>query len=196
MLNRQKNLSAVVTLIGTLAAFFSVNAEPPLVTVTTQDANQVATQGQASEDQEKPVKRITVEAARKRAKLTHNIYAATLDAVHHFYFRDDRSSVPARVMEDVFSEIAENESVDARWIAVNAKAMSIDHRPQDEFEKEAAKAIAAGKAEYEVIEDGVYRRAQGISLMGKGCLGCHMGFGASGSIKRFAGLVITIPVKK
>lgn len=141
-------------------------------------------------------KRVSIEVARERAKLTHNIYSATLDVIHHRYFRDDRSSIPARVMEDVFSEIARRENIKANWIAVNAKAMSIDHRPQNDFEKQAAKAIAAGQREYELVENGVYRRAEGISLMNRGCLGCHLGFGASGTTKRFAGLVITIPVTK
>jgi hypothetical protein len=134
--------------------------------------------------------------ARERARLAHNIYATTLDVVHHQYFRGDRSTVPARAMEDVFSRMARLENMEARWIAVNANAMSIDHRPQDNFEKQAAKAIAAGKREHELVEDGVYRRAEGISLMGKGCLGCHLTLGASGRIRRFAGLVITIPVTK
>ncbi len=140
-------------------------------------------------------KRVSVAVARERAKLAHNIYAATLDVIHHRYFREDRSTVPARAMEDMFPKIADQENIAARWIAVNAKAMSIDHRPQDDFEKQAAKAIAAGKGEHELVEQGLYRRAEGISLMNKGCLGCHLGFGASGRTKRFAGLVITIPVK-
>ena len=140
-------------------------------------------------------KRVSGEVARQRAKLTHNIYSATLDAIHHRYFRDDRSTVPARAMEDVFSDIARKENIEARWIAVNAKAMSIDHRPKDEFEKRAAKEIAAGKPDYELVEKGVYRRAQGISLMNRGCLGCHLGFAKPGKTKRFAGLVISIPVK-
>ena len=140
------------------------------------------------------MKRVSVEVARQRAKLTHNIYAATLDVVHHHFFRDDRTAIPARAMEDVFSEIARRENIKARWIAVNTRAMSIDHQPHDDFEKQAAKAIAAGKPDYEFVEHGVYRRAEGISLMNRGCLGCHVGFGASVKTKRFAGLVITIPV--
>ncbi len=140
-------------------------------------------------------KRVSVDDARQRAKLSHNIYAATLEVMHHRYFRDERASVPARALEDVFSEIADQENINANWIAVNAKAMSINHKPKDEFEKQAAKAIAAGKDEYELVENGVYRRAEGISLMNRGCLVCHLGFGASGKTKRFAGLVISIPVK-
>ncbi len=138
--------------------------------------------------------RVSVEVARERAKLTHNIYASTLEVIHHRYFRDDRAVIPARAMEDVFADIAENEGIKANWIAVNAKPMNIHHRPKDDFEKLAAKTIAAGKPEYESVENGLYRRAVGISLMKRGCLTCHLGFGKSSKIDRFAGLVITIPV--
>jgi len=141
-------------------------------------------------------KRVSVKVARERAKLLHNIYSATLDVIHHRYFRAEKSNIPARVMEDVFSEIARRENIKANWIAVNTRAMSIDHQPQDDFEKQAAKVIAAGKRDYERVEQGVYRRAEGISLMNRGCLGCHLRFGATGKAKRFAGLVITIPVTK
>jgi hypothetical protein len=99
-------------------------------------------------------------------------------------------------MEDLFSRIARQENIQARWIAVNTRAMSIDHRPRNDFERQAAKLIAAGKRDYELVQDGVYRRAQGISLMNKGCLNCHVGFTVSGKSERFAGLVITIPLTK
>ncbi len=141
-------------------------------------------------------RRILLEAVRERAKLVHNIYATTLDVIHHRYFRGDRTAIPARSLEDVFSVIAKEENSEANWIAVNTKAMSINHRPKGEFEKQAATRIAAGDEAYESVEGGVYRRAQGISLMNKGCLGCHLGFGAADSkVKRFAGLVIEIPVE-
>ena len=73
-------------------------------------------------------------------------------------------------------------------------AMRLDHEPKDAFEKAAAKAIARGEPNFERVENGVFRRATPISLMDRGCLGCHLGLGASGRIKRFAGLVIQIPV--
>ncbi|QDV51276.1 c-type heme family protein [Gimesia fumaroli] len=150
------------------------------------------------EEKRTKVKRlVTVAEARQRAKLTHNIYATTLDAMHHHYFFHDRANVPARVMEDMFADIAQQENIKAKWIAVNAKAMSIDHEPEGEFEKQAAKEISAGKHEYERVEKGVYRRAVAISLMNNGCLGCHLGFSANKNKRdRFAGLVISIPVKQ
>jgi hypothetical protein len=93
-------------------------------------------------------KGVTVAEARERAKLMHNIYAATLDAMHHHFFRRERSVLPARAMEDVFAEMEKQSKIKAGWISVNTKAMSINHEPKNDFEKQAAKAIAAGKGEF------------------------------------------------
>jgi hypothetical protein len=134
-----------------------------------------------------------MDAARERAKLMHQIYATTLDVMHERYFRNDRSTIPARAMEDVFAEVARSTGIDARWIGVNAKTMGINHEPKDEFEKSAARAIGQGKESHEAVENGVYRRAAGIPLA-VGCLTCHGSFGMVPKTPRFAGLVINVPL--
>ena len=138
--------------------------------------------------------RVPVEVARDRAKLMHDIYSATLDVMHHRYFHREKATIPARAMEDVFAEMKLQSKSEARWIAVNLRAMSIDHEPETEFEKQAAHEIASGKQEYEVIEDGYLRRATPIPLT-EGCISCHEGgFKAPSRIPRYAGLVISIPI--
>lgn len=113
-----------IALVGVLCIAVVSSAEPP------GRSNNESSTEQKSDSTQKPVegKRVSIEAARERAKLAHNIYSATLDVMHHRYFRNDRSSVPARALEDVFSEIARLENIEANWIAVNAKPMSIDLR--------------------------------------------------------------------
>jgi hypothetical protein len=139
--------------------------------------------------------RVPVAMARDRATLMHEIYESTLHSMHRHYFRRERATLPARALEDVFSEMEGQSKVDARWIAVNTKAMSINHEPETEFEKQAAKEIASGKSDVELIEKGVYHRATAIPL-GAGCVSCHNGLLAPPKdIPRFAGLVISIPVK-
>lgn len=138
--------------------------------------------------------RVSVAVARDRAKIMHNIYAATLDMLHHRYFRSDKAVLPARAMEDVFSEIKLQSKIEAQWISVNMKAMSVDHEPKTDFEKRAAREIAAGKPDYEVVEDGYYRRAIAIPLT-SGCISCHGGmFKELSKTPKFAGLVISVPV--
>lgn len=140
--------------------------------------------------------RVSVDAAREQAKLMHNIYETTLDVIHRRYFRSDRSVLPARAMEDVFNEIGRNTNAKAAWISVNTKAMSINHEPQTDFEKEAARTLSGDKADFELVENGIYQRAARIPLGGS-CINCHSNsFLPPSNFKtpRFAGLVIRIPV--
>jgi hypothetical protein len=138
--------------------------------------------------------RVPVTLARDRAKTMHDIYAATLEVMHHRYFHGDRAVVPARAMEDVFTEIQRHSKIEARWISASMDPMSLDHKPESGFEKRAAQEIAAGKSDVEVIEDGYYRRAGAIPLSA-GCVSCHGGFFRTPSkTPKFAGLVISVPI--
>lgn len=138
---------------------------------------------------------VTVAEARERARLLHQVYSASLDAIHHRYFRSDRATLPARALEDVFKDVERETNIQAKWIAVNTPAMSIHHEPETEFEKAAARELATGKTEYEQVADGVYQRAGAIPLKA-GCVGCHTnGFATDTKTPRFAGLVIRVPVK-
>lgn len=141
------------------------------------------------------VTRVPIDVARDRAKLMHSIYSTTLGVMHDRYFHADRSIVPARAMEDVFTELEQETGSKANWISVNLKAMSINHEPSTDFEKRAAKAIATGESEVETTEDGYYRRASAIPMTG-GCISCHAGvFNQSPKSRKFAALVISIPVE-
>lgn len=138
---------------------------------------------------------LSVAEARERAKLMHEIHSATLEAMHRHYFRRERAVLPARAMEDVFAEIDKQVKVKTRWIAVNTPAMSIDHEPRTEFEKEAALELASGKAAFERVVEGSYYRA-GVIPLGPGCLSCHTRLGVlPAKTPRVAGLVISIPMK-
>ncbi|MBL8865740.1 MAG: hypothetical protein JNK93_09280, partial [Planctomycetia bacterium] len=46
--------------------------------------------------------RVTIATAKDRAKLLHEVYSATLDSMHHHFFRRDRAVLPARAMDDIF----------------------------------------------------------------------------------------------
>lgn len=174
-----------VSAIGIAAALYmavALSAEPPAASSGNSEAK-VADEG-----------RVPLAVARDRAKLMYDIYIATLDVMHHRYFHHERAVIPARAMEDVFEEMNRQSKVKARWIAVNLKAMSIDHEPETDFEKKAAQGIAAGKLEHEIVEGGYYRRAGAVLLTG-GCVSCHGGFFREASKSpKYAGLVISIPV--
>jgi len=168
----------------------------PLVQAQEKDA---ATGAQAPptraerEAKELDAARVPLAVARDRARTMHEIYAATLDVMHHRYFHTNRSVVPARAMKDVFSHVKLQSRMQARWIAVNLPAMSLDNEPESEFEKRAARELGADTSAIEVVEEGYYRRASAIPLTG-GCIGCHSGFKPNATPK-FAGLVISIPIQ-
>jgi cytochrome c553 len=177
-------------LTGLLGLAWTLHADPP-----------VATGGPPKDVRGKPGEkpeadtRVSVALAQDRAKLMHDIYSATLDSMHHHFFRRDRAVLPARALDDVFAEVDRKRKIKSRWIAVNTPAMSLNHEPETAFEKKAAEELAAGKAEVESTENGYYLRAAPIPL-GAGCVSCHTKFGATDDKKpRFAGLVISIPVK-
>lgn len=133
-------------------------------------------------------------AARAQAKMLHTLYASTLDALHHHFFRNDRSVLPARAMEDIFVDMERQTQVKAKWISVNSRPMSIDHEPRTDFEVAAARALSTGKAEFEKVEEGYLRRAAPIPLTA-GCISCHVGFLArQANSPRLAGLVISVPL--
>ncbi len=137
-----------------------------------------------------------LDSAREQAKLMHDIYASTLEVMHHRYFHGDRTTVPARAMEDIFADMKKSSGVEARWISVNLEPMSLDHKPKNDFEKQAAKEIAGGKAAVETVDEGFYRRAGAIPLS-SGCVSCHQGFfKASSTAPKFAGLIISLPLEK
>jgi Protein of unknown function (DUF3365) len=160
-----------------------------------KDAAPVQTPATPSKPKIDDKNRVPVEVARDRAKLMHDIYSATLDVIHHRYFHREKATIPARAMEDIFAEMKLQSQSEARWIAVNLRAMSIDHEPETEFERQAARELATGKLEFEAIEDGYLRRATPIPLT-EGCISCHEGgFKAPSKIPKYAGLVISIPIK-
>ncbi|WP_395732253.1 DUF3365 domain-containing protein [Prosthecobacter sp.] len=133
-----------------------------------------------------------VAAAREQAKLLQEVYTTTLEVMHQHYFRRDGSVLPARALEDVFAGMARLSGSNANWIAVNTKAMNIDHEPTTSFEKKAAAELGAGKEVYEVVTERMYRRATAIPLHAN-CVGCHTKmFSDPPKTPRFAGLVISI----
>jgi hypothetical protein len=135
----------------------------------------------------------TVVEARGRARILHETLHGVLQVVHRDFFRDDqRLSIPSRSLEDVFKELERRWQVKMHWLVVNADAMNVDNKPRDDFEKDAARALASGKREFEAFGGNVYRFAGSIRLASQ-CLKCHVPRRTS-TEDRAAGLVISMPL--
>jgi Protein of unknown function (DUF3365) len=182
-------VSAMAGATVVFCALFTSKADPTRVSA------QGAAEKSAPADKADGGNRITVVEARERAKLMHDIHASTLEAMHRHYFRAERAVLPARAMDDVFEEIEKKAKVKTRWIAVNTPAMSVDHKPQTKFEKDAVDELSLGKPSFERVEKGAYHRV-GVIPLGPGCVACHTRLGSPPSkTPRVAGLVISIPIK-
>lgn len=184
--------SSLCLAIGLLTISLSFGADEKTSDETSGKASKEVT-GENRPDAEQII-RVPLSVARDRVVLMHQIYTTTLEVMHDRYFHADRSVVPARAMEDVFENLERETGSKANWISVNLKAMSINHDPTTEFEKQAARELGLGKPEYESVDNGVYRRATPIPLHG-GCVSCHAGFNPRPSkTPKLAGLVISMPV--
>lgn len=175
---------------GFLWGLYALQAESP------QDSK--TEKPEAANVQAKPdtTPRVSLEVAKEKAALLHQVYASTLDIVHRHFFRNDRAILPARAVEDIFEDVERETKIESRWIAVNTKAMSVNHEPETEFEDFVAKELTDGKELVEKVEDGFYRSATPVPL-GSKCVGCHTGvFSAPPKSPRMAGLIISIPILK
>ena len=138
-------------------------------------------------------RRPTIEEARDRAVLLHDLANETLRAIHDAYYREDEGlPIPAVLLRDVFGELATRRQVEFRWLAVDADAMNVDHKAKTDFEKKAVQALAAGEALHEETADGVYRHVGVVPLTSE-CLKCHLPNRRS-TRTRHAALMIAIPV--
>lgn len=141
----------------------------------------------------------TIAEARARAVLLHETIRGTLQIMHRDFFDEDEpGSIPSASMEDVFHELSRSHGVTVKWLVVNTDVVNVDHRPADEFEKAAAKALAKGKERFERNEDADtpgesrYRYAGPIRLQSQ-CLKCHVKRRTSNE-ERVAGLAISMPL--
>jgi hypothetical protein len=135
----------------------------------------------------------TLAEARARAMLLHETIHGSLQVMHRDFFEEDESrSIPSASLEDVFRELARSYDVQLKWLIVDTDVVNVDHRPQDEFEKMAAKALAKGKPQFELANNDRYRYAGPIRLASQ-CLKCHVRSRTS-TEDRTAGLVISMPL--
>ncbi|NQV23977.1 MAG: DUF3365 domain-containing protein [Rhodopirellula sp.] len=133
--------------------------------------------------------------ARGRARLLHETIHGALQVMHRDFFREDEGlKIPSRSLDDVFAELDRTHGVKVRWLAVNAEPMNVDHQPKDDFERDAVKALASGKQEFDAIEGDAFRFA-GLIRLPSQCLKCHVPRRTSNN-ERAAGVVITMPLGK
>jgi hypothetical protein len=137
---------------------------------------------------------VTVDEARARARLLHETIHGTLHVVHRDFFdEDDAHAIPSASLEDVFHELTRSFGVEVKWLNVHTDLLNVDHQPQGRFEKNAVKALAEGRQNFEATERGEFRYAGRIRLSSQ-CLKCHLKNRTTND-DRAAGLLISIPLR-
>lgn len=137
----------------------------------------------------------TPEQAQREAALLHDAMHATLQLVHHRYYKEDEGLViPAATLKEVFEDLEKEHTVKLRWLVVEGQAMNSEHVARNASEEAAVQALHAGKKQYEWVDQGIYHRAGPIALTNI-CLKCHVPDRMS-TETRTAGLIIAIPLQK
>lgn len=135
----------------------------------------------------------TINEARRQAELLHSTLHSSLRVIHDRYYKEDEGlPIPAAILGEVFKDVETEQNVKLRWLAVEGLAMNSDHKPADEFERQAVEKLKSGEPSHEITADDTYRRAAPITLSSH-CLKCHMPDRKS-TRDRVAGLIISIPV--
>jgi hypothetical protein len=136
----------------------------------------------------------TLEEARGRARLLHEVLRGSLQVMHRDFFDEENPpAIPSASLEDVFAELERSHQVRVKWLNVETDVLNVDHTPQDAFERAAVRALKEGKRVYESREDGEYRFAGRIQLASQ-CLKCHVKSRTS-TEPRSAGVVISMPLQ-
>ncbi|QDU79088.1 hypothetical protein Pla110_07920 [Polystyrenella longa] len=137
----------------------------------------------------------TVEEARGRAKLLHEMAHGALQVMHRDFFLEDESRViPSASLEDVFEAINESYQVRMKWLIVETDIVNVDHEPATDYERTAAKALAEGKGFFEQADANQYSYTGSIRLASQ-CLKCHVQ-DRKDTEPRTAGLVIQMPLNQ
>jgi hypothetical protein len=115
-----------------------------------------------------------VEEAKLRSQLLHEVLHGALQVMHRDFFNEEeKSKIPSESLEDVFEEMEKTWGVKIEWMAVDTKAMNVDHRADDAFQRKAVEIISAGSQSHEMKEGDLYRYA-GVIPLGNRCLKCHV----------------------
>ena len=115
--------------------------------------------------------------------------------MHRDFFRKEESTrIPSRSLEDVFETLEKEQQINLHWLAVDTKAMSIDHEAKTEIEKEAVEHLKKREGDFEKAFETQFVFAGSIRLSAV-CLSCHLP-GRSSNDDRFAGLMISLPIRE
>tara|TARA_R110002096_G_scaffold16106_49_gene55339 strand:- start:8561 stop:9106 length:546 start_codon:yes stop_codon:yes gene_type:complete len=167
-------------------SFFSTAAPAALLLIL------VSVLGAQEPNRATPKAGVSVDEARRQARLLHEALHGALQVMHRDFFDpDERDRIPSASLEDVFEVMAKERGIKLSWMGVNA-TMDDAHEPTTPFEKSAAQKLEKGSPEVETVDNGWFRFVGAVQLHNQ-CLKCHVPYRTSLE-DRVAGLKIEIPI--
>ena len=125
----------------------------------------------------KSVMNLELEHARKTVRMLDDLYKTYIVLITQEYV-DDPSVLPAATLSKrVFESMNKKGWHKARLLDATGTPFNPENNPRDEFERDAIKAMLAGKTYFEKIEkiEGKdhLRAVTSVHAIMKGCISCH-----------------------
>lgn len=118
-----------------------------------------------------------LQRARREVKLLDDIYKTAIVLITQHYVETDSDLAAGEAFKVLFAGMKEKGWHEVRLLDATGAPLNNENAPQDEFERQAIKALLAGKPSYEeqvVIEGKPYlRSATPLPIVMQKCTLCH-----------------------
>jgi len=146
-----------------------------------------------------PAKDAALERTRREVRMLDDIYKGGVVLITTHYV-DDKQDLPAgTAFKKLFAAAKEKGWHEVRLLDATGAPYNSENAPQDDFEREAVKALAEGESwqEKEIQRDGkrYLRVATPVPVVMKKCVMCHENYQNVPAGKAVGALGYTIPVQ-
>ncbi len=153
---------------------------------------------QDSETKDDTKKDVLLERTRREVRMLDDLYKGAIVSITQHYVNDKETIPAGTAFKSLFVAVEKKGWHKVRLIDVSGEPYSDENVAEDEFEKMAVKALAAGKASVEKIEvrDGTrhLRVATPIPVVFEKCVMCHDNYADVPEGKAIGALSYTMPI--
>lgn len=140
-----------------------------------------------------------VQRARRQVLMLDDLYKTVVVLVTDKYVHSDDDVAAGAAAQLLFEAMRKKGHHDIRLLDATGEPYDDDNLPKDEFEKEAIRALKAGKPSYEQVEerDGgrVFRMATPIPVVLEKCAMCHEAYKTAKKNEAIGALSYTLRVE-
>lgn len=148
---------------------------------------------------EAPKKDAPVERARKTVQMIDDIYKGGIVLITENYVHDDDDLPAGIAFKKLFASAEEKGWHSVRLLDATDEPYNPDNAPADEFEKNAIKALLAGKPGYEIVieKEGkrYLRSATPVPVVMQKCVMCHEQYSEAKPGTPIGAISYTVPIE-